>query len=292
MTDSTKKQQIILTIREYENSVEMPDNERVTYLDPRGGVHLKDGDDKSVRYSAYAERCADYLRFGDEVDTVTCGEFPRTSALKICDTPQLYIEAGFKPLPMLYTQRHLLDAIRPKDEDHPHRHSLSVAQVKRIPELLADPVMLYDSPSRSDSMLALLCAVDCDSLPLIAAIKPGGHGYYELHEMETNFILAVYGRSNFSRYFDNLITPEMIVYYNEERGRDLNALAKLHLLRSHVVEPDLCNTIIRRPQCLVKSEAAGQSGYNLHSTEQETRASCDALGKSGTDERVHDREER
>lgn len=136
---------VILTIREYENSVEMPDEERVTYLDPRGGVHLKEGDGLADRfkYVHWAERCAEYLRFGDEVDTVTCGEYPRTSALKICDTPQLYIEAGFKPLPMLYTQRHLLDAIRPKDEDHPHRHGLSVAQVKRIPELLADPVMLY-----------------------------------------------------------------------------------------------------------------------------------------------------
>lgn len=283
---------VILTIREYENSVDMPADRRVTYLDPRGGVHLKDGDDKSARYSAYAERCAEYLRFGDEVDTVTCGEYPRTSALKLCDTPQLYIDAGFKPLPMLYTQRHLLDAIRPKDEDHPHRHGLSVAQVKRIPELLADPVMLYDSPSRSDSMLALLCDVDCDSLPLIAAIKPGGRGYYELHEMETNFILAVYGRSNFPRYFDNLVTPEMIVYYNEERGRELNALAKLHLLRSHVVEPDLCNIIIRRPKCIVNMETAGQNGYSLRSTEQEARRSRDALGNKGIPERVQDREER
>lgn len=285
---------VILTIREYENSVEMPDEERVTYLDPRGGVHLKEGDGLADRfkYVHWAERCAEYLRFGDEVDTVTCGEYPRTSALKICDTPQLYIEAGFKPLPMLYTQRHLLDAIRPKDEDHPHRHGLSVAQVKRIPELLADPVMLYDSPSRSDSMLALLCAVDCDNLPLIAAIKPGGHGYYELHEMETNFILAVYGRSNFPRYFDNLIAPEMIVYYNEERGRELNALAKLHLLRSHVVEPDLCNIIIRRPQCIVKSETAGQNGYGLHSAEQEARNASDALGKKGDSARVQNRGER
>lgn len=283
---------VILTIREYENSVDMPADQRVTYLDPRGGVHLKDGDDKSARYSAYAERCAEYLRFGDEVDTVTCGEYPRTSALKLCDTPQLYIDAGFKPLPMLYTQRHLLDAIRPKDEDHPHRHGLSVAQVKRIPELLADPVMLYDSPSRSDSMLALLCAVDCDSLPLIAAIKPGGRGYYELHEMETNFILAVYGRSNFPRYFDNLVTPEMIVYYNEERGRELNALAKLHLLRSHVVEPDLCNIIIRRPKCIVNMETAGQNGYSLRSTEQDARRLRDALGNKGIPERVQDREER
>ena len=50
----TKDRSIILTIREYENSVDMPDEERVTYLDPRGGVHLKDGDDRSQEYTDYA----------------------------------------------------------------------------------------------------------------------------------------------------------------------------------------------------------------------------------------------
>ena len=47
MPDEMNKREVILTIREYENSVAMPEGERVTYLDLRGGVHLKDGDDKA-----------------------------------------------------------------------------------------------------------------------------------------------------------------------------------------------------------------------------------------------------
>lgn len=277
MTEKENKHSTILTIREYENSVAMPEEERVTYLDPRGGVHLKGGDDKAGDFAPYAARCAEYLRFGYEVDAVTCGEFPRTSALKLCDTPKLYIEAGFADVPMLYTQRHMLDAIRPKSEYNPHRHGLSVEQMKRLPELLADPVMLCDSPAREDTMLSLICDVDCDNLPLIAAIKPYGRGYYELHEIETNFILAVYGRTNFPRYFDNLITPDRVIYYNEEKGRELNALAKLRLLRSHIVEPDLLNTIIRRPSCLVKGEAAGQDAYGLASEVKAARAASSRL---------------
>ena len=226
MTEKENKHSTILTIREYENSVAMPEEERVTYLDPRGGVHLK---------------------------------------------------AGFADVPMLYTQRHMLDAIRPKSEYNPHRHGLSVEQMKRLPELLADPVMLCDSPAREDTMLSLICDVDCDNLPLIAAIKPYGRGYYELHEIETNFILAVYGRTNFPRYFDNLITPDRVIYYNEEKGRELNALAKLRLLRSHIVEPDLLNTIIRRPSCLVKGEAAGQDAYGLASEVKAARAASSRL---------------
>ena len=164
--------------------------------------------------------------------------------------------AGFRPLPMLYTQRHLRDAIRPKSSYDPHRHGLTVEQMKRLPELMEHPVMLCDSPARDDTMLVVLRDVDCDDLPLIMAVRPDGRGYYEAGEIETNFILAVYGRTNFPRYFDNLITPDRVVYYDEERGRELNALAKLHLLRSHIVEPDLNKTIIRRPQCIVKSETA------------------------------------
>lgn len=244
MPDEMNKREVILTIREYENSVAMPEGERVTYLDPRGGVHLKDGDDKASDYTGHAAKCAEYLRFGDEVDAVTCGEYPRSSAVKFCDTPELFVQAGFRPLPMLYTQRHLRDAIRPKSSYDPHRHGLTVEQMKRLPELMEHPVMLCDSPAREDTMLVVLRDVDCDDLPLIMAVRPDGRGYYEAGEIETNFILAVYGRTNFPRYFDNLITPDRVVYYDEERGRELNALAKLHLLRSHIVEPDL-NRIIK-----------------------------------------------
>lgn len=283
---------IILTIREYENSVAMPEDKRVTYTDPHGGVHLKEGDGKAPGYYSLAKRYAGYLRFGYEVDDVTCGNYPRTSALKICNTPPLYIKAGFQQFPMLYTQRHLLDAIRPKDEYNSHRHGLSVEQVKRLPERLADPVMLCDSPARPDTMLALLCDVDSDNLPLIAAIRPNGRGYYELHEMETNFILAVYGRTDFPRYFEERITPDKVIYYNEERGRELNALAKLQLLRSHIVEPDLNMKIIRRPQCLVNTETAGQRGYNLGSEAKDARTASEELDKDGAKGRAHDREER
>ncbi len=290
MPDEMNKREVILTIREYENSVAMPEGERVTYLDPRGGVHLKDGDDKASDYTGHAAKCAEYLRFGDEVDAVTCGEYPRSSAVKFCDTPELFVQAGFRPLPMLYTQRHLRDAIRPKSSYDPHRHGLTVEQMKRLPELMEHPVMLCDSPAREDTMLVVLRYVDCDDLPLIMAVRPDGRGYYEAGEIETNFILAVYGRTNFPRYFDNLITPDRVVYYDEERGRtnfpryfdnlitpdrvvyydeergrELNALAKLHLLRSHIVEPDLnaTSTTSSRPigsSIMTKKEA----GNSMH----------------------------
>ena len=152
--------------------------------------------------------------------------------------------------------------------------------------------MLCDSPAREDTLLALLRAVDCDNLPIIAAIRPNGPGYYELREIETNFIVTVYGKNNFSRYFDNLITPDKVIYYNEERGRELNALAKLHLLRSHVVDPGLCNIIIRRPQCIVNMESKNQSAYGLDTETKDARQASEELGSMGDAGRVQDKGER
>lgn len=209
---------VILAIREYENSVEMPAGERVTFLDDEKTVHLKEGDDPATvsRYAGYARRCEEYLRFGDEVDLATCGAVHPLNQIKVCDTPPILIAAGFHQRPMLYTQRHLLDAIHPKGEENYHWHGLSVAKMKRLPHLLENPVLLSDNPSRNDAMLAVLPEVDGDKLPLIVSIKPDGKGNYELQEIETNFILTVYGKDDFDKYFAERITPERVIYYNEE----------------------------------------------------------------------------
>lgn len=287
-----EQRDVILTIREYENSVEMPDAERVTYLDPRHGVHLKEGDDLAdrFRYVNWAERCAEYLRFGDEVDLATCGGYDEHSHLKICDTPQILLDAGFQQKPMLYTQKHLFQALRQKRGDDPHRHGLTVAQVKRFPELFESPVLLADNPSRDDAMLMVLCAVDNDKLPIIASIKPDGKGNYELQDIETNMVLTVFGKRNFARYFELVLAPDMLLYINEERGQELERLSERQLFGDYS-GLDL-NTIIRRPQCIVNMETAGQNGYSLHSAEQDARSSSDALGKSDAPERVQDREGR
>ena len=144
---------------------------------------------------------------------------------------------------------------------------------------------MCDSPAREDVLLSVLCAVDSDRLPLIAAIKPGGSGYYEMGEIQTNFVLAVYGRSNFPQYLAMLMSQERLVYYNEERGRDLNALAKLQLLRSHVVDPDLSDIIIHTPRCLVNMETAAQGGCDLDMESREARDACGSLtqGRDGYD---------
>lgn len=285
--------EIIYTIREYENSIELPDDDRLTYLDEHRRVHLKAGDETADAYAAYAERCREYLCFGDEVDEVTCGNIHPLNQIKVCDTPSVLLEAGFKQKPMLYTQRHLLDALHRKSEENYHWHGLTVAKMKRLPQLLESPVLLSDSPSRDDTLLAVIAEVDGDRLPLIVAIKPDGKGNYKLDEISTNFILSVYGKDDFAKYFTERITPERIVYFDKEQGRKLEALAELQLFRCHPVAHGPDKTIIRRPKCLVKMKTAGQEdGYDLVSEQRDAHAASGALGRNGASGRAYDREDR
>lgn len=104
MMKAEKGSEIITTICEYENSVAMPDNERLTYLDTCGIAHIKDGNGNVKAQEAYASRCSEYLRFGHEVDLAACGAYSPYDALKVCDTPEIFLKTGFEQRPIVSTE--------------------------------------------------------------------------------------------------------------------------------------------------------------------------------------------
>lgn len=248
MMKAEKGSEIITTICEYENSVAMPDNERLTYLDTCGIARLKDGNGNVKAQKAYASRCSEYLRFGHEVDLAACGAYSPYDALKVCDTPEIFLKTGFEQRPMLYTQKHLFQALTPKSDYNPHRHGFSIEQVKRFPELLASPVVLANSPTREDVLLAILLATDAYDTPLIAGIKPDGTGNYGEREVETNMVLSVYSRQNFIRYFALLRDMDTFVFVS---GRKIEALEDLSglPLAENCSGLDI-DRILQRPKCL------------------------------------------
>ncbi|HEL0789913.1 TPA: hypothetical protein TU158_001843 [Streptococcus equi subsp. zooepidemicus] len=278
----------LYTIFSYESSINRPEKERWTKTSPleQFGNYIEwsgnptEDTDTPLTLEEYADKCKEYLRFGKEVDEVLYGKMDAINQVCICQTPPLLKAAGFENKPMLYTQKHLLDAIHPKDDENYHWHGLSVAQIKRLPELLETPVMLCDSPARKDVMLAVLCTVDSDKLPLIVAIKPDGKGNYKLQEIETNFILSVYGKNNFTKYFDERITPEKIIYINIKQAHKLEALAELQLLRCHPKVYELDNVIIRKPQCIVNLEKSENVKPSLNNEVSSMREASKELSES------------
>lgn len=148
------------------------------------------------------------------------GSLPFYTSLKVCDTPEILLDVGCEQLPMLYTQKHLRNAVKPTDEKN-HQHGLEVEQIKKLPNLLSGPVMVFDSPNRKDSVIVVTSEVDKENNPIIASIKPNGSGRYEIEEISSNFITSVYGRNNFPEYFKKIVQTDNLLFCDKKKSQEM-----------------------------------------------------------------------
>lgn len=192
--------------------------------------------------------------FAEQVDEVLAGKANRFNDLKVCDTPEILIEAGCEKLPMLYTKKHLLDALKPKGQSKAsqHYHDLSVRQIKSIPEHLKDPVMIYDSLSRSDSLVVVTPEKDKENNPIIVSIKSGGEGKYDLKIVPSNFITSIHGRENFETQIINAVSQNKLLYWNKEKSQEL--LGRFGLQLSACLNNLDSNIIIRKSNNIVNTK--------------------------------------
>lgn len=158
--------------------------------------------------------------FAEQVDDVLNGKFPVYSNLKVCNTPQILLKVGCDSLPMLYTQKHLKDAIAPMDSKE-HKHGLGIEQIKKLPQLLEKPAIIFDSPVREDSLIAVTTEFDSNDNPVMVSIKLNGQGRYELTNVESNFITSVYGRNNFGAYFQKIIESNNLLFCDKEKSQKI-----------------------------------------------------------------------
>lgn len=228
---------------------------------------------------ALAGRYGEYLDFADEAEDFAPflydRSFPTRGAyLKVSSPAEIYRKAGFPKSPFFYTYNHLRDALVPKgfypsNVRVKHPHGLTLEQIKRLPELLERPVVLMDS-DRDDTMIAVLADVDGDGLPLIAALRPGVNAVSGGRCVPGTIVCSVYGKPE--SYFLHKMQqmPQRVLYQDIEKGRELDARAKLQLFGGNIASPDLDRKIIRLPECIVKLQA-GSAPAEAARVQQESR---------------------
>lgn len=180
------------------------------------------------------------------------GTAPAYSALKVCDTPQILLDVGCEQLPMLYTQKHLNEAVKPKTASHgrTHAHGLDVDKIKQMPKLLAEPVMVLDSLTKNDSIIVVTSEIDNDNLPIIASIKTNGSGIYELENIDANFITSIYGRNGFESFINRTLQNDALLYYDKNKSQEL--FSCLGLQSSEAINNLDPNIIIHQSRNIVK----------------------------------------
>ncbi|MCD8090175.1 MAG: DUF3849 domain-containing protein [Clostridiales bacterium] len=188
--------------------------------------------------------------FAEQTDKALNNELPFYTSLKVCETPQILLDIGYRQLPMLYTQRHLKDSITEKRKGHVHKHGLTAEQIKKLPELLENPVMIYDSLKRDDSIIVVTSEFDKEGLPVIVSIMPNGKGRYESETIDCNFITSVHGRENFKNQFIKAVSDDKMLFCDKQKSQELFERWGLQL--SELTNSLDYNVIIHQSRSIVK----------------------------------------
>lgn len=178
--------------------------------------------DKSQKIKHFGEKAdaAAEKSFAQQIDDVIAGKASRYDDLKVCDTPQILLDVGCEQLPMLYTKNHLKKAVKPKNLKK-HTHGLDKEQLKKLPSLLEEPVMIYDSLSRNDSIVVVTSELDLENDPIIVSIQPNGEGKYNLERIDSNFITSVHGRENFVKHLEMEIEADNLLFADKTKSQEL-----------------------------------------------------------------------
>lgn len=173
---------------------------------------------------AYGKKCESYLNFGNSVDRVLHPlerASPRREAVLVCTTPEILREVGLKNLPMHITQKHIINCTHEKAENNSEYHGLSKEEIKKLPEALENPVILTESFTQKESVVAVLDFRDKEGKPIIVAIHPNGQAVYELKKVESNFVQSMYGRNKFENFIQRVLDEKKLLYINRTKSKYL-----------------------------------------------------------------------
>lgn len=209
--------------------------------------------------------------FQDQVDELIEGKFPSDSAVYVGKTPSILAEIGFDGnLPMLVTQKHIKDAIAPKN-DEIHQHGLTVDQVKSIPDKLKSPVMLIDSfKSGSNTVLAVIDEVDPDGCPVVVAIKADGSGRFNGILVDSNFITSMYGRERFAKFLERCIKGNKLLYVDKKKSQSLSISSSVQFAEQ--LKEISSNVIIRKSDVIVNEKSNPARDFYGRNLDKTTRA--------------------
>lgn len=169
--------------------------------------------------------------FEEQVEKVRNNKWSGLNALYVGETSQILLDVGLDQLPMLYTKKHLEEAVKPKN-DKKHQHGLTYEQIKEMPNIIKEPAIILDSLSRNDSIVMISDILDNMGQPILVSIKINGSGMYNLKKVDSNFITSMYGRKGIEGFINEVVKKDAILYISNKKSHNLFSLAKVQFPRS------------------------------------------------------------
>ncbi|MHA3392669.1 LPD38 domain-containing protein [Yersinia enterocolitica] len=131
----------------------------------------------------------DAKQFAMEVENIAAMDNAPRHQIRLGDTPAVYQALGARNIELTMPASVVHKATDPSIRDH----AVRLEDMKRLPELISDPVAVMRSATEKDALVSLVEAHDANGNPVIAAIHLNGKG---AGFAEVNKIASVYGKDN------------------------------------------------------------------------------------------------
>lgn len=151
--------------------------------------------------------------FSEQVDDVLKGIYPKRDMLVVCNhTPHILQKIGLRNLPITMTQKHLYTITNEIGKyDHVNYHNIDISVMKQIPKILENPLYVFKSDTKDDSIVVVTDLIDSQDRPIIVSIKIDGKGQINDIQIDTNVMTSVYGRNNFKKFMqDNILKGNLL----------------------------------------------------------------------------------
>lgn len=95
-------------------------------------------------------------------------------------------------------------------------HDVSMKTMQRLPELLTDPLMVFNSRTQTDALVALLDAKDMSGRQIVAALHLNqAEARYEIHR-----VASVYGKDGVAGFVRSDLSAGRLRYLNKAKGHE------------------------------------------------------------------------
>lgn len=146
----------------------------------------------------------DSKNFSKQIDEVKNGAFPKNNTLVLLkNTPKVLKDIGLNDLPITMTQKHLETISQDKGKyKNANYHNLGIDVVKQLPEAIANPLNIYKSSTRDDSIVLVTHLSDKKGNIVLASIKVDGKGTINGIVVDANHMTSAYGKNNYDYNID------------------------------------------------------------------------------------------
>lgn len=162
---------------------------------------------KSARKDMFRADEAAEKKYGEQIDGWLRGKMPSNGVFELGKTPGIFQKLGAKNLPVIMPQEVISKITGGK-------HDISLDEIKKLPSVLADPLMIFNSATVPGAFVTLTELTDKAGNSVVVAL----HLNRVKDHFNVNRISSVYGKSNVVGFINRQIEDGNLRYIDKEKS--------------------------------------------------------------------------